>query len=156
FPRYVASVPAVRWSILSGLLWSLSPAASLLGSLKAWRSLSFYVLVILVARWVFPWAMAQVYEPLDGVARGSALAAAVVGVVWAWRVHRARRAGGEEVVAGRAGRSRRPAPSRPGRGRCRGRPGRPRPAPRSRPSPDSADCASRRSWSSSSSASPAC
>jgi O-antigen/teichoic acid export membrane protein len=96
FPRYVASVPAVRWSILAGLFWSVSPAASLLGSLKAWRSLSLYVLVILVTRWVFPWALAQVYEPLEGVARGNVLAAAFAGAFSVWLVQRATRP--EEAV----------------------------------------------------------
>jgi len=94
FPQYLASVPAVRWSILSGLLWSLSPAASLLGSLKAWRSLSLYVLVVLVTRWTFPWVLSRMYEPLDGVARGNVVAAAFAGAFSIWLVWRATR--GEE------------------------------------------------------------
>jgi O-antigen/teichoic acid export membrane protein len=89
FPQYMPSIPAVRWSLLSGLLWSLSPAASLLGSLKAWRSLSVYVALVLLTRWTFPWFLSQVYDPLDGVARGNVLAAALAGVASLWLVHRA-------------------------------------------------------------------
>src|SRR5262249_61389751 len=85
-PLSRASGPAVRWSILSGLLWSLSPAASLLGSLKAWRSLSLYVLVVLITRWTLPWVLSQVYEPLDGVARGNVVAAAFAGAFSIWLV----------------------------------------------------------------------
>jgi O-antigen/teichoic acid export membrane protein len=88
FPRYAASAPAVRWSLLAGLLWSLSPGSSLLASLKAWRSLWLYVLVVVVARWGFPWFLSGASEPLEGVARGNVLAAALAGVltlVLVWR-----------------------------------------------------------------------
>jgi O-antigen/teichoic acid export membrane protein len=81
FPRYLASIPAVRWSLLSGLLWSLSPASNLLASLKAWRSLWLYIFVLVGARWGFPWAFARVYEPLEGVARGNVVAAALAAAV---------------------------------------------------------------------------
>jgi O-antigen/teichoic acid export membrane protein len=101
FPQYTASIPAVRWSLLAGLLWSLSPASSLLGSLKAWRSLSLYVGLVLVARWTFPWLLSRVYEPLDGVARGNVLAAAVVGVASLSLVHRVTRPRLEDTTATR-------------------------------------------------------
>ena len=79
FPRYVASIPAVRWSLLAGLLWSLSPASSVLGSLKAWRSLAACVTAALVARWLFPWWLSHVWPPLEGVAVGNVVAAALTG-----------------------------------------------------------------------------
>ena len=79
FPRYVASIPAVRWSLLAGLLWSVSPASSVLGSLKAWRSLAACVTAALVARWLFPWWLSHVWPPLEGVAVGNVVAAALTG-----------------------------------------------------------------------------
>jgi O-antigen/teichoic acid export membrane protein len=81
FPQYVASIPAVRWSLVSGLLWSVSPATNVLGSLKAWKSLAVYVAALVVARWWAPWTLSGLYEPLEGVARGNALAAGLVGVL---------------------------------------------------------------------------
>jgi O-antigen/teichoic acid export membrane protein len=81
FPRYVASVPAVRWSLAAGLLWSVSPAAQVLGSVKAWGRLSAYVASLLAARWAFPWLLARDLEPLEGVARGNVAAAALMAVV---------------------------------------------------------------------------
>jgi O-antigen/teichoic acid export membrane protein len=79
FPRYLDSIPAVRWSLLAGLLWSLSPATQVLGSLKAWTSLAAFVGLSLGVRWMFPWWLAQGPAPLEGVARGNCVAAAVVG-----------------------------------------------------------------------------
>jgi O-antigen/teichoic acid export membrane protein len=98
FPQYVASIPAVRWSLLSGLLWSLSPAAQVLGSLKAWPELAAYVALLLFSRWTFPWVLAGSYEPLEGVARGNLIAAAVTGAASLWLVHRATAPRSPEVV----------------------------------------------------------
>lgn len=89
FPRYQASIPAVRWSLLAGLLWSVSPASHVLSSLKAWTSLAACVGVAIVARWAFPWWLSQVHPPLEGVARGNAIAAAVSGAVSLLLVFRA-------------------------------------------------------------------
>jgi O-antigen/teichoic acid export membrane protein len=75
FPRYLASVPAVRWSLLAGALWGLSPASNLLSSLKAWRSLWIYVAFVVGARGGFCWILSGVMPPLEGVARGNVLAA---------------------------------------------------------------------------------
>jgi O-antigen/teichoic acid export membrane protein len=77
FPRYLPSLAAMRWSLLSGLLWSVSPAVQALGSLKAWRSLAVYIALLLSARWVFPWILSQASDPLEGVARGNVWAAAI-------------------------------------------------------------------------------
>jgi O-antigen/teichoic acid export membrane protein len=93
FPQYVPSIPAVRWSLLSGLLWSISPAIQALGSLKAWRSLSFYIVVLLAARWTFPWLLSRSGEPLAGVALGNVYAAACTGMVALWLVRRTTVAG---------------------------------------------------------------
>jgi O-antigen/teichoic acid export membrane protein len=81
FPQYMASIPAVRWSLLSGLAWSLAPAAQVLGSLKAWRSLAAYIALLLVARWTFPWLLSASGDPLAGVAQGNLVAAVVTGLV---------------------------------------------------------------------------
>ena len=89
FPNYAASIPAVRWSLLAGLLWSLTPAAQVLGSLKAWDSLAAFVAVAFVARWSFPWWLAQGESPLAGVAQGNVLAGAVAGVTALALVYRA-------------------------------------------------------------------
>jgi O-antigen/teichoic acid export membrane protein len=86
FPQYVASIPAVRWSLLSGLLWGLSPATQVLGSLKAWPRLAVYIALLLVTRWVFPFILSAVYEPLEGVARGNLWAAVVTGAASLWLV----------------------------------------------------------------------
>jgi O-antigen/teichoic acid export membrane protein len=80
FPRYEASIPAVRWSLLAGLLWSVAPAAQVLGSLKAWRSLAAYVAAGLVVRWVCPWWLSRGGDALSGVAQGNALAGGVMAV----------------------------------------------------------------------------
>jgi O-antigen/teichoic acid export membrane protein len=81
FPRYVASIPAVRWSLLAGLLWSVSPASHVLSSLKAWSSLAACVGAALVARWAFPWWLSDVWPPLEGVAMGNVVAAALTGAL---------------------------------------------------------------------------
>jgi O-antigen/teichoic acid export membrane protein len=86
FPQYAASIPAVRWSLLSGLLWGLSPATQVLGSLKAWRRLAIYVGLLLVTRWTFPWFLSEIYEPLEGVALGNVWAAAITGAASLWLV----------------------------------------------------------------------
>jgi O-antigen/teichoic acid export membrane protein len=99
FPQYLPSIPAVRWSLLAGLLWSVTPAVQALGSLKAWRSLSLYVGVLLAARWTFPWLLSQSHEPLEGVARGNLWAAAVVGLTGLLLVHRATRDDARELAA---------------------------------------------------------
>ncbi len=99
FPQYLASIPAVRWSVVAGLLWSVSPAANALGSLKAWRSLALYVGGLVAARWTAPWLLSGLYEPLEGVARGNALAAAIVGVLSLGLVFAATRAEHEELAA---------------------------------------------------------
>jgi O-antigen/teichoic acid export membrane protein len=91
FPRYAASIPAVRWSLLSGLVWSLSPAAQLLGSLKAWRWLWLYVGLLVLARGAFPWIGARLHEPLAGVALGNVWAAGFAAVLTLLVVQRATR-----------------------------------------------------------------
>jgi O-antigen/teichoic acid export membrane protein len=89
FPQYVASLPAVRWSLLAGVFWSVAPASNLLSSLKAWRSLWLYIALVVAARWTGPWLLSRVYEPLEGVALGNLVAAVLVaGFTWAL-VHRA-------------------------------------------------------------------
>jgi O-antigen/teichoic acid export membrane protein len=99
FPQYVASIPAVRWSLMAGLLLSVSPASPLLGSLKAWRSLTLYVAVLLVCRWSFPWLLSRVYEPLEGVARGNVLGAAVAAGLSLFLVWRATAPRAAEVAS---------------------------------------------------------
>ncbi|MET0554023.1 MAG: oligosaccharide flippase family protein [Vicinamibacteria bacterium] len=81
FPRYESSIPAVRWSLLAGLLWSVAPAAQVLGSLKAWRSLAAYVAAGLLVRWVCPWWLSHGGDALSGVAQGNAVAGGVMAVV---------------------------------------------------------------------------
>jgi O-antigen/teichoic acid export membrane protein len=81
FPRYLASVPAVRLSLVAGLLWSVAPAAQVLGSVKAWGALSIFVGTLLVSRWALPWLLSRGGETLEGVARGNVAAASVMAVV---------------------------------------------------------------------------
>lgn len=96
FPQYVASVPAVRWSLVAGVLWGFTSLTTLFGSLKAWRSLALYIGVLLAARWTLPWLLSR-SEPLVGVARGNACAAAVVGGLSLLLAVRASRPWSEEV-----------------------------------------------------------
>jgi O-antigen/teichoic acid export membrane protein len=77
FPQYLGSIHAVRYSLISGLLLSLSPATQVLGTLKSWPSLAATIAVTLLARWAFPWVLSGMYPPLDGVAQGNVWAAAV-------------------------------------------------------------------------------
>ena len=77
FPQYAGSVQAVRFSLVSGLLMSLSPATQVLGSLKAWPSLAVTIGVTLLTRWAFPWVLSDLYPPLEGVARGNVWASAI-------------------------------------------------------------------------------
>jgi O-antigen/teichoic acid export membrane protein len=99
FPAYVASIPAVRWSLLAGLLWCLSPAAHVLSSLKAWGSLAAFVGLALVVRWTFPWWLAQGDSALEGVALGNVAAAALVGAVSLILVYRATAERSREAAA---------------------------------------------------------
>ena len=89
FPQYGASVNAVRYSLVSGLLLSLSPATQVLGTLKAWPSLAVTIAVTLVARWAFPWVLSDLYPPLEGVARGNVWASAVTSALSLALVYRA-------------------------------------------------------------------
>lgn len=73
-PQYVASVGAVRWSLIAGLVWSFTPVTQALGSLKAFKALAVYVGVLLAARWSLPWLLSGVMSPLEGVALGNVLA----------------------------------------------------------------------------------
>jgi len=79
FPHYAPSVPAVRWSLVAGTLWGLAPITTLLSTLKAWRRLGLYIAVLLVARWTFPWVLSSGGDPIVGVAKGNACAAALAG-----------------------------------------------------------------------------
>jgi O-antigen/teichoic acid export membrane protein len=97
FPQYAASVPAVRWSLVAGVLWGLTSLTTLFGSLKAWRSLALYIGVLLAARWTLPWLLSGRSEALVGVARGNACAAAVVGSLSLFLAVRATRPWSEEV-----------------------------------------------------------
>jgi hypothetical protein len=99
FPQYLASVPAVRWSLLAGVAWSLAPAAQLLGSLKAWRALWIYVALLVAARAAFPWLLARAYEPLAGVALGNLCAAGFAAVLTLVLVGRITAAGPRAVPA---------------------------------------------------------
>jgi O-antigen/teichoic acid export membrane protein len=76
FAQYAPSIPAVRWSLVAGLFWSVSPAAQVLGSVKAWRSLGIFIAFLVAARWSLPFLLSRSAEPLSGVARGNAWAAA--------------------------------------------------------------------------------
>jgi O-antigen/teichoic acid export membrane protein len=91
FPQYLPSIPAVRWSLAAGLLWSLTPVVQVLGSLKAWRSLGLYVGLLLAMRWTLPWLLSRSHEPLEGVARGNTWAAAITGAAGLLLVYRATR-----------------------------------------------------------------
>jgi O-antigen/teichoic acid export membrane protein len=98
FPQYTASIPAVRWSLLAGVVWSLSPASQLLASLKAWRWLWIYAGLLVVARGAFPWILARVYEPLPGVALGNLWAAVFAAAATLFIVHRVTAGSPREAV----------------------------------------------------------
>ena len=79
-----AVLPAVRRldprrALVAALrpLWGLSPAAQVLGSLKAWPQLAAYVAVTARRPLGLPLGALGRYEPLEGVARGNLVAAAV-------------------------------------------------------------------------------
>jgi O-antigen/teichoic acid export membrane protein len=89
FPHYAGSLEAVRFSLVSGLLLSLSPATQVLGTLKDWSGLAVTIAVTLVARWIFPWVLSDLYPPLEGVARGNVWASAVTSALSLALVYRA-------------------------------------------------------------------
>lgn len=102
FPQYAASITAVRWSLVAGLLWSLSPVSHLLSSLKAWRSLWAYIGSLVAARWTFPWMLSRDGDGggvgvMEGVARGNLCAAAFAAALALLLVHRATSGGSEAV-----------------------------------------------------------
>jgi O-antigen/teichoic acid export membrane protein len=93
FAQYAPSIPAVRWSLIAGLFWSVSPAAQVLGSVKAWRSLALFIAFVVAVRWSLPFLLSRSAEPLSAVARGNAWAAAATCILSFILVSRVRSAG---------------------------------------------------------------
>lgn len=81
FPAYALAVPAMRISLLTGLMLAFASATTLLGSLKAWRLQYTYVGTFLVAKAIFPWYWSSGPDPVTGVAWGGLLAATVTALV---------------------------------------------------------------------------
>ncbi len=81
FPAYAPAVPAMRISLLTGLMLGFASGTTLLGSLKAWKLQYFYVGTFLAAKALFPWYWSSGPDPVTGVAWGGLLAASVTAVV---------------------------------------------------------------------------
>ena len=89
-PRYVESIPAVRWALLSGVLMGALVSISALYSLKAWSLLVFYTAVQLLATFLFPILMlGYISDPLEAVAAGFVAAHALTFVTGFWCIYRA-------------------------------------------------------------------
>ena len=90
FPKYSASIPAVRWAMLAGAFGGAGISGSALRSLKAWRWLSLLTAVRLSLAYALPFGFAQVMQsPLEGVAVGFALSELVSFVAGMWCVYAA-------------------------------------------------------------------
>lgn len=89
-PQYVASVPAVRWALLSGVLMGALVSINALFSLKAWKLLILYAAVQVGATFMVPLVMLNWFgDPLEGVAAGFVIAHALTFVVGFLCIHRA-------------------------------------------------------------------
>ncbi len=89
FPAYAPAVPAMRISLLTGLMLGFASGTTLLGSLKAWKLQYIYVGTFLAAKAFFPWYWSSGPDPVTGVAWGGLLAATVTAVVAVWVAYRA-------------------------------------------------------------------
>lgn len=99
FPAYTPAVPAMRISLLTGLMLGFASGTTLLGSLKAWRLQYIYVGTFLAAKAFFPWYWSSGPDPVTGVAWGGLLAVTVTAVVAVWVAYRATHQAGRGEAA---------------------------------------------------------
>jgi len=75
FPKYVESIPAVRYGLISGIFLGSTISINALNSLKAWKWYSIYTGFRVSASYLFPLGFFYIMSnPLAGVAAGFALA----------------------------------------------------------------------------------
>jgi O-antigen/teichoic acid export membrane protein len=70
FPKYTDCIPAIRWTIATGVLLGSTIGVNALYSLKAWRPIVVYTAVRVCAAFVFPYLMIRTTRPLEGIALG--------------------------------------------------------------------------------------
>ena len=88
-PAYTRSVPAMQVALLSGIALAAATCTTLLGVLKAWRSLYLYLAVLLVSKAIFTTIGSRHDDPILGVAIGSALSLLLSAGLSVWLVYRA-------------------------------------------------------------------
>jgi len=89
-PKYIQSIAALRWALLSGVLMGALVSINALFSLKAWSLLTLYTAVQLLAIFLFPLLMLGYFtDPLEAVAAGFVAAHALTFVVGFWCIYRA-------------------------------------------------------------------
>ena len=81
-PKYIDSITAIRWTMVTGAFVGSSLAVHSMRSLKAWRYIAFYTGAQVLTSYGFPYAMASYMDnTLNGVAAGYAISQAVCFVV---------------------------------------------------------------------------
>ena len=89
-PKYVESVPAVRWALFSGVLMGALVSINALFSLKAWRLLTIYTAVQVVTAFLIPvFMLGVISDPLEAVAAGFFAAHALTFATGFWCIYRA-------------------------------------------------------------------
>jgi O-antigen/teichoic acid export membrane protein len=77
FPEYARATQAVKLALIGGVFMAGDGIAVAFRVIKAWTHLYVYVLCMAGAKWLLPWYLSESFEPLEGVALGGAIAAAV-------------------------------------------------------------------------------
>jgi hypothetical protein len=82
FPQYEASIPGMRWALLSGVFLAFRPMAISLPTLGAWKWHFAWVGVFVGLKWLLcPWFARLGADPVLGVAQAGTVAAGVTAVM---------------------------------------------------------------------------
>jgi O-antigen/teichoic acid export membrane protein len=84
FPQYLPALEPTRLALVAGVFLSVNAAQTSMAVLKAWRYLYLYMGLFALTKCVFPWLLAQWFEPLIGVAIGGVVASMVMVFVALW------------------------------------------------------------------------
>lgn len=90
FPKYVESIPAVGYGLISGIFLGTAISITALNSLKAWKWYSIYTGFRVLSSYLFPLTMFYAMaNPLAGVAAGFALSHGLSFLLGLYCVYRA-------------------------------------------------------------------